>query len=103
MVVSPPSAAHLRHPILHSVQTITDSHGLTFTGASFSGVNAGTAFSLGAFSTTTVPSATYTESFDLLATFTAPGPTGSTTFELDVSGTLQVHQDFTTGFYTVSL
>lgn len=85
------------------VQTITDSYGLTFTGASFSGVNAGTSFSLGSFSTTTVPSATYTESFDLLATFTAPGPTGSTTFDLDVSGTLQVHHVSTTGFYTISL
>jgi PEP-CTERM motif len=82
---------------------VQDGKGLTFTGSTFSGVNAGSSFSLGSFSTTTMPTTDYSESFDLKATFTAPGPTGSTTFDLDVSGILSGHRDDTTGFYVISL
>jgi hypothetical protein len=82
---------------------VSDGKGLTFTGTSFAGVNAGSSFSLGSFSTTRIPTSNYIESFDLLATFTAPGPTGSTKFDLDVSGTLQVHHDDSNGWYTISL
>jgi hypothetical protein len=82
---------------------VNDGKGLTFTGTSFSNVLAGSSFSLGSFSTTTIPTTNYSESFDLLATFTAPGPTGSTIFDLDVSGTLFGRRDDATGFYTISL
>jgi hypothetical protein len=86
-------------------QTVNDGNGLKFKGVNFNNVHEGVNFSLGSFSTTTAPrsSSTYSESFDLLVTYSAPASAGSDLFSLDVLGSITVHEDEANAKYTISL
>lgn len=89
-----------------NTQTINDGKGLKFTDTTFH-ANVGSVFSLGSFSTksTSISNFPYTESFDLLVTYTKPLSVGSNTFQLDVTGTLRYTEDDEgpTKRYTISL